>query len=235
MMHKILLVEDDKFTRLFMKNAMEDHHFEIIEAMHGKRLFEILNSYTIDLILLDINLPDGKGYDFIQKIREISDIPIIIVSGDTQKHHILKSLNRGADDYIQKPIDIEICVARVHANLRRYHNHRDNAHLCHSIKFGEWTFDPDQHQIFNHNNQSAQLTPQEFQLLDVFIKNCGKIMSREKLCTAICNGDSPPTVRAIDVKVTRIRKKIKDKDNKSPFIRTIHGLGYIFDTPIISL
>lgn len=237
-MDTLLLVEDDKLLRLTLKENLDRENFIVFEASVGRRALEIIAHHHVDLILLDINLPDGNGLDFIEDIRKKTDVPLIIVSGSGGKESRLSGLELGADDYVSKPVDIDELVARIKANLRRYKGSYANQNIQvngtsatqnKDIRFGCWTIDYDQFQIFDEEHNSANLTIQEFKLLEFLIDHAGVAQRREDMCEAIREENYVPTPRAIDVKITRIRKKIDDEATAAQIIKTVRGVGYMFN------
>ncbi len=240
-MDTLLVVEDDKIMRQMLRETLEQHDFLILEAAHGKRLMEIISEHNVDLILMDMGLPDGSGIDFMPRIRKCTNAPVIIVSGDRGKVETLNGFKAGADDYIDKPFDPEILVARVRATLRRYkgseanqNEHNGQSEKNEKIKFDQWIFDRARFQIFNAKGQPGDLTVCEFQLLDTLITGAGRALKREELCEAVREERYVPTPRAIDVKITRIRKKIGDNPHDPQIIKTVRGVGYMVETEIVS-
>ncbi|HIL27787.1 MAG TPA: response regulator, partial [Micavibrio sp.] len=120
-METLLLIDDDKSLRYLLRESLEKNDFVVIEAMNGARSIEILKQHHVDAILLDLHLPDGYGVDLIPQIRELTNVPLIIVSGDQEKSCRIEGLDAGADDYVIKPFSTKELVARIKANLRRYH------------------------------------------------------------------------------------------------------------------
>jgi len=232
-METLLLVDDNKNMRLKLRKNLQQHDYAVVEASHGKRLFEIISRHNIDLILLNVCLPDGNSFDFLSDIRMRTNAPVILMSADKDKKSALKGFEAGADDYLSKPFDPEILVAKVKALLLRYNNaiaitkndNEDVALIC----FHGWVFDRSQFQIFDKNNKSGNLTSIEFELLDVLIQCAGRAVKRDELCEAVRKDNYVPTPRAIDVKITRIRKKIGDDGHNPQFINTIRGVGYMFN------
>lgn len=232
-MDTILLVEDDKLFRHMLKEFLESKGFLLLDASTGARMKEILQKHAVDLVLLDIRLPDGNGLDFIADVKSYTNAPIIMCSGDGDKQTIVSALKQGADDFLSKPPDFDILIERLNANLRRYKTTNDNG-LCTEqsavdtiIHFDKWYFDRKKMQMFDHDHNSCELTIREFYLLDTLICNIGFPVKRQDLCEAIKEENYIPTPRAIDVKITRIRKKIGDDASNPDIIKTVRGVGYM--------
>ena len=241
-MDTILLIEDDKLIRQMLRDTLERKNYIILEAMNGKRALEILDHHHVNLILLDLTLPDGNGLDFIPRIRTKTNAPVIIVSGEYSKDHKVRTLNAGADDYIEKPFDTDLLIARINANIRRYKDimpeltkpQMINQPIDKPAQIGKWLYDPARYQIFNQNGIEGELTSTEFTLLGVFIHNAGRPLKREELCETIRRDNYIPTPRAIDVKITRLRRKIGDHSAPPRIIRTIRGVGYMLSKDAVS-
>lgn len=236
-MDTLLLVEDDRFTRHYIREQLEPHDILVLEAMTAKRSLEILRQHPVDVILLDLGLPDGNGLDIINDIRSYSDVPLIIVSSDESETSRITGLERGADDFLHKPVSARELLARIHANLRRYRRMPQHATVLspiaggndNKIKFGEWLLDSAKFQIFDKNGNSGNLTNREFKVLKILIENAGHAITREELSAAASEGNYIPTPRAIDVKITRIRKKIGDHADTPDMIKTVRSVGYMFE------
>ena len=233
-METLLLIDDDKVLRQTLKENLEHHDFIVIEASVCKRMIEIVKKHKVGLILLDLQLPDGYGLDFIKEIKEYTNVPIIIISGEQDNKSKIDGLNLGADDFLTKPFSIEELVARIQANLRCYNcipaNEQNNSSgKPTNIVFNNWRIDCDQHQIFDNKNNSGNLTFQEFVLLNELSKNAGQVVNREVLCEALSEDNYKPTHRAIDIKISRIRKKIGDDGQQPKIIKTVRNVGYILN------
>lgn len=235
----VLVIEDDKITRHLLRAELENN-FLVLEAATGERCLGILETHPSNIIVMDFNLPDYCGTDLIKKIRQITDIPLLVLSGEDSEEKKVKSFEFGADDFIAKPYNADLLIARINASLRRYEglSHNDNTghmngHAAQPLKFNEWSLDPMKFQLFDEENNSADLTSREYELLRVLINNGDRALPREELCEAIREDNYIPTPRAIDVKITRIRKKIRDRADAPDIIRTIRGVGYMFNNSTI--
>lgn len=236
-MSKILLVEDDKLLRLTLTEILEKNGFTVFQAALGRRLFEVIEEHQVDLILLDVILPDGNGIEFLQQIREMTDVPVIVISGNADRSQKLSGLESGADDYVDKPFDMDIFVARIKANIRRggalvedglpVDEQKDQI-----LRLGKWILDKGQNQLFDEKNESCGLTKKEFKLVDFMIKKSGTAVTRDMLADVLQEKTYRPSDRAIDVKISRIRKKIEKRGITKQVLRTIHGTGYVFDQQV---
>lgn len=235
----VLLVEDDELDRRIMCCDLQAGGYEIFAAQDGKTSLDILNTrHDIDVVLLDLGLPDGSGLDLIEKMRIRTDAPIIIVSGRDDEIDRILGFEKGADDYLVKATDMRILMrelmARVKANIRRYKSsHPTPSHTLRcggeKIRFGRWLLDSSKYQIFDENGRSGNLTVKEFQLLEVLVRAAGRVLSREHLFALVRDDDDYAYDRAIDVQITRIRKKIGDSAQSPELIKTVRGIGYMFE------
>lgn len=234
----ILVVEDDKVTRQMMRNVLSDKKFVVIEASLGQRSIEILMRHSVDAVLLDLCLPDAKGLEYVSNIRSHTNAPIIVVSGAEETMTKIDSLNEGADDFVSKPVDFNMLIAKINAHIRRSKMPiQNNEKLLddgrnEGVSFGKWTVDADKFQLFDTDGKSAEFTAKEFIIVSALINQAGQTLSRRDLCEVIKDQNYIPSDRAIDIKITRIRKKLGDDVTNSQFIKTIRGVGYSFCTDL---
>ncbi len=238
-MDTVLVVDDDKMMRHVIRLNLENEDIMVIEATMLKRLFDILSVHKVDLILLDLGLPDGNAMDFIKEIRAQSDVPLIIVSGHHECSKKTQGLDLGADDYINKPFDVSELVARVKSHIRRYKGFGENKYSSNNnvlnknddIYFGGLVMRKSQYQVFHEKGGSCDLTPQEFLLLDMLLIESGRPVHRDALCEAIrSESNYAPSGRAIDIKVMRLRKKLENCEWQGrDIITTVRGVGYMLN------
>lgn len=210
----------------------------VLEADCGQKMYHIMERHPLDLILLDLTLPDGDGLDFIVDVRKKTSIPIIIASGDDEVDRKVKAFELGADDYVLKPFEGNELLARVKANLKRYNelinkkNDEGNS-LPKTISIDGWTLDHSKFDIFNAQKTAGNLTSLEFKLLSTLVNKAGKVLKRDELCKALCVENYIPTPRAIDIKITRIRKKMGDSATQPNIIKTVRGVGYMLNQDVL--
>ncbi len=212
---KILIVEDDKALNNGI--ALSFNNYETVQTYS---ISEAGNSFNneIDLIILDINLPDGNGIDFCRKIRQTSRVPIIFLTANDMETDIVTGLESGADDYITKPFSLAVLRARVNAVLRR--NESDES----VFKESGFDFNFDTMTFFN-NGMPVELSKTEQKLLKLFVNNRGRTLSRDMLIDRIwTDGAEFVEGNALSVAVRRLREKLTD----SP-IKTVYGIGYIWE------
>ena len=204
----ILLVDDDKLIRQTMRERLEKDDFLVLEAANAKRSIEILKQYMVNLVLLDLNLPDANDLEHITSIRGHTSAPLLIVSGESNNDRKIKCMEAGADDFISKPINIDMLLAKINAHIRRFNNpfldinHLDTPHKNEAaIKFDKWEIDLQKFQIFDDNENSGDLTAHEFRLLNILVTNAGRAIPRDELCEAVRDQNYLPSPRSIDIKI----------------------------------
>ena len=212
-MRKILIVEDEKDILKRLSMFLSEHHFNIIVASSIDEVYEKTDA-SIDLALLDINLPDGKGDELIKYFKE-RDIRIIITTVKNDSNYIAKALDNGVDDYITKPFDLNVLRARVDATLRTVCVSDEN------IIFKDLKINMDEGTVY-YKNSPVNLTALEYGVISLFIKNPNRIFTREHLLQIFWE-DNEQFVN--DNTLTTTIKRIRDKTSKD-LITTIRGIGY---------
>ena len=212
-MFNILVVDDDKNTRLLLETVISKAGYIVKTAEDGIKALEVLENEHIDLIVLDIMMPNMDGYEFTKTIREAkSDIPILMVSAKQMPQDKRKGFIVGTDDYITKPIDEEEALLRIKALLRRG-----------KIEIGDVVIDLDSLTVSGHGQQ-IELPQKEFLLLYKLLSYPGKIFTRIQLMDEIWGNDSDTGWETVTVHVARLRKKFEDWDEFE--IESVRGLGY---------
>ncbi|WP_033076401.1 response regulator [Thalassotalea sp. ND16A] len=223
-MQKILLVEDDQKLARLIKSFLEEHHFAVTWLNNGDLADQYVSSGGYDLILLDVMLPGKDGFEICRSIRTKFNGPVIMVTARTNSLDQLRGLELGADDYIYKPIEPLILLARIRALLRRVPVEEASTKL---LQFGKLQINKVTHSV-KIAESNVNLTENEFELLIELTKRAGEILSREYLFMKLIRRDYDGIDRTIDGRVSRLRKKLGDS-NESPFrIKTIWGKGYLF-------
>ena len=237
---KILIVEDDFDMQEMMVSFMQKNGFMVIAANNADELTEKLKSQRVDLILLDVMLGDENGISICREIRETNNIPIIIVSALSADQDRLSGFEVGADDYIVKPFNPQILLAKVKAILKRGTKiaslaYRRNTNIYH---FNDWIYNGKKDIVISPKGFQISLSKKETKILKVFLTNSHITLTREEIANSIDdNRKEDETLnlaesRAIDVLVGRLRSKI-EIDTKNPsLIKTERGIGYIFSTEV---
>lgn len=223
-MQKILIVEDDCSIRKNVKKALESWKFGVDTVEDFSRVFDKFNEYKPDLILMDIALPFFDGYYWCSQIRKTSSVPIIFVSSMSDNMNIIMAINMGGDDYITKPFEIDILIAKIQAILRRTYNYSNDfdvlEHKGLSLNMSN--------SMLKYKDQETELTKNEFKILLTLLQNKGKIVSREKLMNALWKTDLYVDENTLTVNINRLRKKIESL-GVDRFIETKVGMGYIVE------
>lgn len=214
---KILIVEDDSTIRSGLKYCLEYEQFEVREAALKS---DIKNIDDIDLILMDVNLPDCSGFDLFKDLKKMKNIPIIFMTANDLEVNIVMGLDMGADDYITKPFKTRELIARVKNALRKNNNYNDK------IKIGNVTIDLKQAKVFK-NNQDVNLTAMEYKILLILATNPNKVFTRDNLLSLVWDVNSSFVYdNTLTVYIKRIREKIEDSIREPKIILTVRGLGY---------
>ena len=237
---KILIVEDDLDMQEMMISFMQKNGFMVIAANNSDELTKKLKSQRVDLILLDVMLGDENGISICREIRETNNIPIIIISALSDDQNRLSGFEVGADDYIVKPFNPQILLAKVKAILKRGTKiaslaYRRNTNIYH---FNNWIFNGKKDILISPEEVQISLSKKETKILKVFLTNSHITLTREEIANSIDDSRKEDETlnlaesRAIDVLVGRLRSKI-ETDTKNPsLIKTERGIGYIFSTEV---
>lgn len=220
-MKNILIVEDDRDLNHGLYLALNNQDYQIVQCFDLAHARQKLAQQTFDLLLLDVNLPDGNGLDFLQEVRSGSSVPVILLTANDTEMDVVVGLEHGADDYITKPFSLAILRARVAAQLRR----SDVAVSANKkVKIDHFTFDFEQMEFFR-DDSLIELSKIEQKLLRLFIDNKGLTLSRAKLVDRLwTDGADYVDENALSVAVKRLRDKLDAAD----YIKTVYGIGYVW-------
>ena len=225
----ILLVDDDKDIVDSMEIHLKNEGLEVYKAYNGLEALEILVEKEVHLILMDIMMPKMDGLSATLKIREKKNIPIILVSAKTQDTDKIIGLNMGADDYITKPFNPLELVARVKSNLRRYINlgifKEENTE---ELKHGELILDNISKEV-TVDGACVKLTPTEYKILELLLKNKGRVFSSRQIYENIWEEPAINCDRTVAVHIRRIREKIEINPKDPKYIKVVWGVGYKID------
>ncbi len=228
---RILVVDDDADLRWMVEKYLSKHEFVVTLAEDGEQMREVLDSQEFDLAILDINLPGEDGLSLARYLRANYQIGIIMLSAAAEVFDRIVGLEMGADDYVTKPFEPRELLARVKSVLRRVQGMLEReAEPDSRLKFGEFILDLEAHQLFNEKDEPISLTSMEFDLLKAFAENPNKVLDRDQLLSLSHNRDWDPFDRSIDIRITRLRRKIEVEPSKPQIIKTVRGAGYIFVT-----
>ena len=227
-MERVLVIEDDVQIQNFMIYALENSGFEVEGALNGKDGLSFFIMKGADLILLDLGLPDIDGMDILRRIREKSEVPIIIVSARDQDKEKAMALDDGADDYLTKPFSATELMARIRVALRHYKRmttHTSTEEDDSVYEYGDLKIDNRAHMVWK-KGEDIHLTPLEYQLLLLFIKNPGKVLTYRTILKTIWGegyGEDTQVLRSV---MASTRRKIEENPAKPQYIETEIGVGY---------
>ncbi len=233
----ILVVDDDLAICDVLHDALNEHVFDVLVCHTGNEaLATIAQQPAIALVLLDMMLPDINGLQVLQQIqRQRPELPVVMLTGLGSESDVVVGLEMGADDYIGKPFNSRVVVARVKAVLRRTGALATETAITKTsgLHFNGWRLDSDRCQLFNAQQEQVDLTQGEYGLLLALVQNARRVLSRERLLALTHNESLEVFDRTIDVLIMRLRRKIEINPHQPALIRTIRGMGYVFAADII--
>ncbi len=221
---KILLVDDDKTLSSLLSQFLRESSFQVFEALDGPIGLRLAYNEHPDLVLLDVMLPGMDGWEVCARLRELSDIPIIMLTAKATEADKLRGFRLGVDDYVTKPFSFAELVARIQAVLGRLHDERKEiGYMAH----GEIIMDMEKYQA-SIEGRTLDLTPTEFRLLETLVKRKGKVASEEDLIREVWGARSDPAL--VRRYILMLRKKLEADPSSPVWIRTVRGFGYRLGT-----
>ena len=220
-MQKILLIEDDITLGNGIRLALQNTFLQIILCHTLTEGRNVLDRESFDLLILDINLPDGSGLDLLNEVRKKSTVPLVLLTANDMEMDIVTGLESGADDYITKPFSLAVLRARVNAQLRRSISAKST---CTEINVFQFDFD---RMEFRKDGQLVELSKTEQKLLRILVENRGQTLSRTTLVDWIwTDGAEYVDENALSVTVKRLRDKLEDTPSSPKYLKTVYGIGY---------
>lgn len=230
-MHTVVVVDDDAITRETLKTYLEAEGYRVLLARDAEQLSSLLARTRTDLLLLDIRLPGKDGLTITRELRATSDIGIILITGRGDRMDRLIGLELGADDYIEKPVELREVLARARSILSRV-SRSARPPARRSKRFAGWELHIDKRRLLSPDGDDVRLTSAEFELLAAFVDNAGRVLTRDDLLDLTLRGDHVPYDRSIDRLVRRLRRALGDAPDAPRFIVTMHGVGYVFQAAV---
>ncbi|GAA0069093.1 response regulator transcription factor [Clostridium sardiniense] len=221
MKKSILIVEDEIKIRFLIRDYFLKENFNIYEAEDGEIGLEVFSREKIDLIVLDIMMPNMDGFTFLEKIRSVSSVPVILLTAKAEEEDKLQGYEFGADDYMTKPFSPKVLVAKSKALLKRTRKDVDSS----SQDFNGLIINKLSHEV-KVDNEIISLSPKEYELLLYLISNEGIALSRDTILDSVWGIDYYGDIRTVDTNIKRLREKLL---NKSSYIVTVRGSGYKFE------
>jgi len=222
----ILIVDDEKDIRNLIAIYLKNEGFDVLEASDGEEGLNLLKKHKVHLIVLDIMMPNVDGIEMCMKVREIAEMPIIMLSAKSQDMDKITGLTLGADDYVTKPFNPLELIARIKSQLRRYikMNRLDMLNE-NEIEIGDMRINTATHEVVV-NNEKVKLTPREFSVLELLARNQGMVMSAEQIYERVWKEEAIQSENTVMVHIRKIRERIETNPRNPQYIKTVWGVGY---------
>ncbi len=227
MAKKVLVVDDEKLIVKGIRFSLEQDGMEVDCAYDGEEALEMAKAGTYDIILLDVMLPKLTGFEVCQQIREFSNVPVVMLTAKGDDIDKILGLEYGADDYITKPFNILEVKARLKAIMRRTAPKESKDAKRTMLESGDMKLDTENRRVYV-SDKEVNLTSKEFEVLELLMRNPGKVYSREALLNSVWGTGYPGDVRTVDVHVRRLREKVEVNPSEPRFVHTKWGSGYFF-------
>jgi DNA-binding response OmpR family regulator len=233
-MSHIFIVDDEAPVREMVGDYLRMHGFAVTLCDGGASLREAIRAEVPDLIVLDLNMPEEDGLSIVRDLKRTIAAPVIMLTATASSIDRVVGLELGADDYLAKPCELRELVARIRSVLRRTGSGPSAVASSHAVppgrrvRFGTKWLDLDAHLLRDDADKAYPLTASEYNLLKAFAEHPGRVLSRERLLDLASARDEEAFDRAIDVRITRIRRKIEPDPGQPQFIKTVRGMGYLF-------
>lgn len=222
MKKSVLIVEDELRIRFLLRDYLMKDDFNVFEASNGEEGLFVFSTQKIDLVLLDIMMPVMDGLTMLEKLREVSTVPVILLTAKSEEDDKLQGYDYGSDDYITKPFSPKVLIAKVKALLKRSREDIDSS----SQEFNGLTINKLSHEV-RVDGKEITLSPKEYELLVYLVTNEGIALSRDNILDNVWGLDYYGDIRTVDTNVKRLREKLLDKSN---LIVTVRGSGYKFES-----
>lgn len=224
---RVLIIEDDKSIRNFLRAILEANHYDVLMANSGVEAYSMITSQCPDVVILDLGLPDMDGMEILKNVREWSSMPILVVSARSHEKDKVQALDLGADDYITKPFGTSELLARVRTAIRHTRTSCMNAESIKSGIFvaGGLSIDYDKHRVFV-DGRDAGLTQNEFKLVALLGKFAGRVLTYDYIIKEIWGPNMKTDNQILRVNMANIRRKIEENPAQPKYIFTEVGVGY---------
>jgi len=230
---QILVCDDEPHLREMVAEYLSERGYAVTEAPNASEMSKLLEIAEPALIILDVNMPGTDGLTALRNLRATSTVPVIMLTAASEVVDRIVGLEMGADDYVGKPVDLRELEARIKAALRRQTfsdtEQQQKDRQSGTVAFGPCRLDLDGAKLFGAEGAEIAITAMEFSLLRVFAENRGRVLNRDQLLEQAHDKGWEPFDRSIDLRISRLRRKIEINPTKPETIRTVRGIGYVFD------
>ena len=228
----VLVCDDERDVREMLQEYLGKRGYKVSAASGGDELRAMLSVTDVDVMIMDINMPKEDGLAILRSLRPQNMTPVIMLTAAGDVVDRIIGLEMGADDYLGKPVDLRELEARIKAILRRQANsgaadekRTDGA----GAKFGDFTLDTDAAKLLAPDGSEVPLTAMEYSLLKVFAENRGRVLNRDQILEQAHDRSWDPFDRSIDIRISRLRRKLETNSEKPEIIKTVRGIGYLYD------
>ncbi|SFC09024.1 response regulator [Tropicimonas isoalkanivorans] len=229
----VLICDDEVDLCEMLSEYLGKRGFTVTVAHDAAQMRQRLTEGDVDLILLDVNMPGEDGLTALRALRADDRTPVVMLTAAGETIDRIVGLEMGADDYLGKPVDLRELEARIKAVLRRAPSQADAPTIVNGqrrvVPFGPYTLDIDAAKLSRDGGEEVPLTAMEFRLLKLFAENRSRVLNRDQILEQAHDRSWDPFDRSIDIRISRLRRKIEANPNKPGLIRTVRGIGYVFD------
>jgi DNA-binding response OmpR family regulator len=221
----VLIVDDDAALLEVMSIMLLSEGYKVLTAEDGSDALKLSEQESLDLVVLDVMLPKMSGFDVLKRLRETTDVPVVMLTAKSQSVDKVVGLELGADDYITKPFDTKELLARIKAILRRFGRQEGSSRNDNVLRLGPVELDSEAYSV-TRDGESLELTPTEFKILAMLMRRPGQAFSRGQISEAVSTGSHYLASRYIDVHISRLRGKIEEDHRDPRLIQTVASVGY---------
>lgn len=228
--YHLLICDDERDVRDMVQEYLCKRGFNVSKAASSDELRSVLGGNRIDLIILDINMPREDGLTTLRSLRTDDQTPVVMLTAAGEVVDRIIGLEMGADDYLGKPVDLRELEARIKAVLRRKSAEEPAAKAkSGTARFGDYMLDLEAAKMLDKDGGEVALTAMEFNLLKAFAENRGRVLNRDQILEQAHDRSWDPFDRSIDIRISRLRRKIERNPEKPAIIKTVRGIGYVYD------
>ena len=232
---RILVVDDDSEIRTLLQEYLSRHGYGVTAVPDGPAMQQVMEDARFDLVVLDLMLPGEDGISLCRKLRQHSNLPLIMLTARSEQGDRIAGLETGADDYLAKPFNPRELLARIKSVLRRARSLPQNLEVedVRMFRFGGWSLTTATRQLQAADGLAVPLSGAEYRLLSIFLRYPGTVLSRDRLTELLRGRDhNLPFDRSLDVQVSRLRQRLRDDGHEPGVIRAVRGQGYVFALPV---